>query len=543
MYSSTQGFPGVAEVTVERVQAWLEAGKGALGQIAEDAPLQGWQDARAKGRKQSAATLEAILKDDLGRVRQSFSGLFVLDPDGKLLAAHGNGVELETLRDVLQERTALNSELVEIMHTAKVREELSNVEGPALHVFDPQIRAPIPIAAVPLVSRGKKLGSLHGVYRREGLEAHLRSDRMEASGDVYLAAATGRLVASARGLSAVHDDAVAPEALTGADTSEVREFVSPDGLDALASVLPVGLLGWSAVVQQTTEEAYQPLVATLTRALMINVAFFLIFSVLASKIAAAIVRPIRALSDGARRISEGELDVEIPEEKARGEIQLLTRTFNDMIKQLRKNRKEIDASQSALQAQNEAFQRTNEMLSQLAITDGLTKLHNHRYFQDQLTRELKRLSRTGEPLAILLFDIDDFKKLNDNLGHAAGDEFLVRFASILNETVRETDLVARYGGEEFVVVAVGTNLEGAEVLSEKIRTAVAESSFLLGNAKRPSRVTVSIGVAQYAGSRKLLFQAADDALYRAKAAGKNCVIVADESECAPKGPDTKDELD
>ena len=103
-------------------------------------------------------------------------------------------------------------------------------------------------------------------------------------------------------------------------------------------------------------------------------------------------------------------------------------------------------------------------------------------------------------------------------------------ARILREMVRETDLLARFGGEEFVVVATGTTLEGAVVLAEKIRTAIAEASFIVDDTMRPRKATVSIGVAEFKGSRTDLFNSADAALYRAKAAGKNCVMVGGEGE-------------
>jgi diguanylate cyclase (GGDEF)-like protein len=129
---------------------------------------------------------------------------------------------------------------------------------------------------------------------------------------------------------------------------------------------------------------------------------------------------------------------------------------------------------------------------------------------------------------MLLIDLDDFKRLNDRLGHAAGDELLVHVARTMSDAMRENDLLARYGGEEFVVLASGTNLLGAYRLAEKLRTTVAEQSLILGDSLRPTRVTVSIGVAEFRGNRHRFFSAADQALYRAKASGKNCVVVDDE---------------
>ena len=131
---------------------------------------------------------------------------------------------------------------------------------------------------------------------------------------------------------------------------------------------------------------------------------------------------------------------------------------------------------------------------------------------------------------MLICDIDDFKRLNDRLGHAAGDELLIGIARVLNDAIRETDFLARYGGEEFVVLAPDTDLRGAVMLAEKVREAVAAGSYILDSTHQLTKVTVSIGVAQYAGSRKRFFQAADQALYRAKAAGKNCVMAEGDIE-------------
>src|SRR4030095_14782338 len=103
-------------------------------------------------------------------------------------------------------------------------------------------------------------------------------------------------------------------------------------------------------------------------------------------------------------------------------------------------------------------QQAKETFEQLSITDGLTKLHNHRFFQDHLSREIRRVGRSGEPLSMRLVDLDDFKQLNARLGHAAGDELLAGIAHILNQSVRSTDLLARYGGEEFVGLPPPTHL-------------------------------------------------------------------------------------
>jgi diguanylate cyclase (GGDEF)-like protein len=227
----------------------------------------------------------------------------------------------------------------------------------------------------------------------------------------------------------------------------------------------------------------------------------------------------------------------IPTPWRKDEIALLTRTFNDMVAKLNANRielqlsrVEIEAANERLRFQNQELQRANEALSQLSITDGLTKLHNHRFFQDHLSREIKRARRAKDPLSLILIDIDNFKTLNDRHGHAGGDAVLRRIAEVMNTLTRETDLLARYGGEEFALLASQTDLDGAMALAEKIRMGVSETKFVITEGRPKMRVTVSIGVSTYRGDRTRFFNDADDALYEAKGAGKDCVIVASDEK-------------
>ncbi len=168
---------------------------------------------------------------------------------------------------------------------------------------------------------------------------------------------------------------------------------------------------------------------------------------------------------------------------------------------------------------------TNKRLELLSITDGLTKLNNHRYFQDELARAFEESQRYQRPLSLAMIDIDFFKKVNDTYGHAAGDDVLKQVAALYRSSVRSTDLVARYGGEEFAVMMPETSLEDAITFAEKIRQMIEES--ILDTQAGPIPCTVSIGVASVPLSRiqsaKELIVAADKALYRAKRAGRNQV--------------------
>ncbi len=362
----------------------------------------------------------------------------------------------------------------------------------------------------------------------EPVLAHLLARESLPPGGLLLLLDSGarHLAASTSGSEEV---VLAPAALLD-EKPGMQSFQDASGREWVGSIRSVtGGSGLRLAILAPFDVAFAPVIGVVTRIFVIDLFLVLLASFLAFRVTAAVLRPIEVLSDGARRIAQGQLDHEVPEPETRDEIGLLARTFNDMLRRLRRQQAEIKAVNRDLLERNSELQQAKETFEQLSITDGLTKLHNHRFFQDHLTREILRVGRSGEPLSMLLVDLDDFKQLNDRCGHAAGDELLAGVARILNQSVRATDLLARYGGEEFVVLTPDTDLDGAYRLAEKIRTSVAESSFILDGSLRPLRVTVSIGVAQFAGDRKAFFRAADRALYRAKDHGKNCVLADDET--------------
>lgn len=162
---------------------------------------------------------------------------------------------------------------------------------------------------------------------------------------------------------------------------------------------------------------------------------------------------------------------------------------------------------------------------ELSITDHLTGLYNRRYLHERMQTEWARSLRHNDPLAVILADVDNFKRINDELGHDRGDEVLSGVANLLQSLGRKEDLVSRFGGEEFIVVLPATNREGAVQLAERLRVGVEELR-LLGAGQT---VTISLGVACFPEYRpesfEELFWAADQAMYRAKSSGKNRVVV------------------
>lgn len=177
----------------------------------------------------------------------------------------------------------------------------------------------------------------------------------------------------------------------------------------------------------------------------------------------------------------------------------------------------------------ESLQTANRTLDALATIDEKTGLANYRVFGQKLREEWLRAERYGQALSLVMLDLDDFKRVNDELGHPAGDRVLREFATLVQGGARATDLPARYGGEEFAVILPHTGGERAVRVAERIRAAVADFIFL--EPEHRIRVTVSAGVATYPttagiGSADDLVSAADRALYAAKKAGKNRVVVA-----------------
>jgi diguanylate cyclase (GGDEF)-like protein len=169
-------------------------------------------------------------------------------------------------------------------------------------------------------------------------------------------------------------------------------------------------------------------------------------------------------------------------------------------------------------------------LENMAGTDPLTRLANRRVFREWMQRELLRSLRTSVPFSLLVVDLDHFKRVNDTLGHNAGDEVIRICVERMQDSVRGIDVLARWGGEEFVALLPRATVDAAELVGERIRRNIEEPIKLrLRGEDKVLRITVSLGVTSYRGGEDTIedmFDRADRALYEAKAAGRNCILTA-----------------
>jgi diguanylate cyclase (GGDEF)-like protein len=200
------------------------------------------------------------------------------------------------------------------------------------------------------------------------------------------------------------------------------------------------------------------------------------------------------------------------------------------------NKSELQSLESVADICANSIQNAHyvERVKQLAYLDGLTGIFNRRFFELRITEEIERSRRYRTAMAVIMADIDQFKRLNDEFGHLLGDEVLRQVSSIFHQQVRKIDIVCRYGGEEFALLLTQTNVEQAFAVAEKLRKTIQKWQF----PGVPRAITISAGVAAFplhGRNRDELVRAADSGLYLAKQAGRNRVCVMDTTNAATNG--------
>ncbi len=201
--------------------------------------------------------------------------------------------------------------------------------------------------------------------------------------------------------------------------------------------------------------------------------------------------------------------------------------------------RDLDEARRTAELANQGLQRALDQLEQVASTDRLTGAWNRRRFEEAVLPEISLARRRRDPLSLLMFDLDHFKRVNDAFGHSAGDAVVVGTAQTVLQQLRASDALIRWGGEEFLVLAPGTRMEGAMGLAEKLRAAVAAIDF-----PGVGQVTMSLGVAEYALGESLSewIERTDQALYRAKTEGRNRTVAAAASNRPEADPSSERSL-
>jgi len=237
-----------------------------------------------------------------------------------------------------------------------------------------------------------------------------------------------------------------------------------------------------------------------------------------------VLRKTRALLAASSRVRAGDLSARTGLRYDGEELSQVGEAFDEMTR--------------ALQQRDTELKRAVHDLKEQAITDSLTGLLNRRYLREYLPRELTRARRGGTSLAVFMVDLDYFKRINDSFGHDAGDLVLKELGTLLKNQIRTSDVACRFGGEEFALVMPDASLEGARQKADAIRVAVSELD-LRYNGKPVGRITASLGIAlfpNHAADADALMRIADEALYHAKGAGRNRVVVG--AAAAGKPPAT-----
>lgn len=309
-------------------------------------------------------------------------------------------------------------------------------------------------------------------------------------------------------------------------------FKSP----VLFSGKPIG----SAELKISLERLDAILAATYRNIVVILFLFAVFISgIIYTAISRAILIPIARFRDLMTNILDDpgggiQLRLEMNSRDEIGELAAIFNSMNDKVHEYQQRLKEkyiladsaLMATNEQLKARTAELEKTLALVEQLATTDSLTGLRNRRYFDDYLATTFLRAVRFKEPLCMILLDVDHFKQINDQHGHAVGDAVLQGLGKLIMERTRETDACARFGGDEFALLLYRTGDTEALALAQALLRKVHEHAFMAGEARLP--VTLSLGVARLSPeihSVEALYGAADQALYEAKRRGRNRAVV------------------
>ena len=376
---------------------------------------------------------------------------------------------------------------------------------------------------VPLSVDGHTVAMMAGQINLSEFTKIMRSAKVSAGGELFILDAQGRLLTEPVNATEELLGAVIMQVPTReSGRMRVERHKNYRGREVFRGLGRINETGWWIVYEVDYQHALEPVLNAQTRVWLSVLLVVALFMLAAFKIVDSMMRPVKGLALAARRINDGLVGVKIPK-STDDEIGMMIDTFNEMAKTITLSKAELQYKNKMLNTKNDQLQEMNLKLEELSVTDGLTGLYNHRHFWNILNTELTRVNLYKGDLALVLVDLDDFKRVNDQFGHAVGDLLLQSVAGILRETVRDTDIVARYGGEEFAILLPDTDKKGVENVAEKLRKSVEAMRFKIPETDVTISVTISIGVSVFRGNRRKFFNAADRALYISKSEGKNRV--------------------
>ncbi|GAL34657.1 diguanylate cyclase [Vibrio maritimus] len=507
----------VANIQYQRLGAFIESNKESLSLIQSRTQLRrSLLEYQNSGSSKAFDMIDKILSDALLHAK-TVSGIFIIDMSGQTMystSARYNGRNFSS-HPVFQkgQREATSSLLLN--HSDKLQ--------------------PVIVFSCPLTLKGKKIGVVAMEVHMNDLNSYLTDyTGMGRSGEVLLATdnhSSEMLLFSP--LRFAKSPLLIPRfsesAIPMKNALDRGEKVFSDALDYRnVPVVAVSRyfeeLNLGMVVKMDREEVLSTNsdLKSLFWGLMLVV--IVVAVTLSIWLANRITRPVLKLTMAAQRMSSGRERHTVCV-NSNDELDNLARALNDMAEKLVGSKLRL---QQKVKAKTRELQLANKMLERMSKTDALTDLSNRRYFEERMTLEWSRCSRSQSSISLIMIDVDHFKWVNDNKGHLFGDECLKSIAKVLKRTFqRSEDIVSRYGGEEFAVILPHSTHEQALRLGEIVRKQVEELAIDNGSAPPLSRVTASVGVATCVPCfqqkpSQLVFEA-DKALYQAKASGRNSV--------------------
>ncbi len=425
-----------------------------------------------------------------------FARLFVLNNDGSVVAASDTPDKDRPVQlpdDAAQQ----------ISSTNYIRGEV---------FFNKENNSPLMLLGIPLFSEqySYQVGILAIEVRLHGILSLLRTVLSNTQKDSQVHGSLLRLKDGRHFLSTESSmDLITPATISENilplfdNRSSLQYFSNSQGVRVVGILTPLHQLHWGLIIAESYNDVYARVIRSRNQNILVTCCLGMLIGIIAYFSAKQIISPLTALTRGAQRVSNGDLDVRLAIQ-TNDELGFATRVFNEMVFEL---------------------QQTQTKLEELATTDALTNLANRKQIMEKLLNQFEYYRRYRAGFSILMIDVDHFKKINDTHGHLAGDAVLKQISAIFLKSLRNVDSAGRYGGEEFLVIVAEPAAEDARQAAERIRRAVNKHTFTY--EKSSLKVNISIGISKVSAqdeNEHSLLSRADQALYQAKRNGRNRVV-------------------